>query len=671
MRGGSRSSDDYSGIGKVAPVLAGLFLVAGLSSLALPGLSTFISEFLVLVGTYTRYPFAAVLATLGIVLAALYILLMYQKTMQGPLSAAHARMKDLSLREVMAVAPLVALMLVLGFYPKPLTDVITPSVTAHAAGRRRHRPGADAGHRPGRHLDQPRGAVVPTDIGAPSIDYASLLPILVVLGAAVVGVLVEAFVPAASRRLAQLVVAVAGLLGALAAVVALAGDPGRLVVEGAIAVDGPALFLQGTLCVLGVAGVLLLSEDSLDSSGGDIVARAAVRPGSREDVALAESSGVQTEVYPLAMFALGGMLLFPACNNLILMFIALEVLSLPLYLMSGLARRRRLLSQEAAVKYFLLGAFASAFFLYGVALLYGYAGTVDLGGIFAASGRAGSNELLMVLGLAMLVVGLLFKIGAVPFQAWTPDVYQGAPTPVTALMASCTKVAAFGALLRVLYVGFVDVRWDWRPMMWGIAILTMVVGALLAITQTDVKRMLAYSSVAHTGFLLIGVVALDRDGLGGTLFYLLTYGFTTLSSFAVVSLVRDSSGEATHLAQWTGLARKSPFVASSFALLLFALAGIPLTSGFTAKFAVFRAATDDATALVVVGVVTSAVTAFFYARVVVLMFFHEPAPDGPTVAVPSAYTAVAIALGLAVTVALGVYPQPLLDLADKAALFVR
>ncbi len=510
---------------------------------------------------------------------------------------------------------------------------------------------------------------MPTDIQAPSIAYGPLLPILIVLGAAAVGVLVEAFVPAARRRLVQVVVAVGGLVGGLVAVVRLAGDPGRLVVEGAVAVDGPSLFLQGTLCVLGVAGVLLLSEDSLDSSGGDIVSNAAALPGSRDDLRLAESTSIQTEVYPLAMFALGGMLLFPACNNLILMFIALEVLSLPLYLMSGLARRRRLLSQEAAVKYFLLGAFASAFFLYGVALLYGYAGTADLTGIFAATEVAGSNDLLLYLGIAMLSVGLLFKIGAVPFQAWTPDVYQGAPTAVTALMASCTKVAAFGALLRVLYVGVGAVRWDWRPMMWGIAILTMVVGAVLAVTQTDVKRMLAYSSVTHTGFLLVGVVALDRDGLGGTLFYLLTYGFTTIAAFAVVSLVRNSAGEATHLSQWAGLGRTSPLLAGVFAFLLFAFAGIPLTSGFMAKFAVFRAATDDATALVVVGVVASAVTAFFYARVVVLMFFNEPGPDAPTVAVPSAYTATAIALGLAVTVVLGVVPQPLLDLADQAALF--
>ena len=509
-----------------------------------------------------------------------------------------------------------------------------------------------------------------TDILSPSLAYGSVLPLLIVFGGALVGVLVEAFLPARSRRMTQIVVTVLSLLGALAAVVWLAGTR-ELVFADAIAVDGVTLFLQGTLAVLGVVAVLLLSERSLDASGGAVVAQAAVLPGSREDVALAEATEVQTEIYPLALFSLGGMMLFPAANNLLLMFIALEVLSLPLYLMAGLARRRRLLSQEAAVKYFLLGAFASAFFLYGVALIYGYAGSVDLNEVLSTTRVAQDNEALLFAGFALLAVGLLFKVGAVPFQAWTPDVYQGSPTPVTALMAACTKIAAFGALLRVVYVGFGTAEWDWRPMMWVIAILTMVVGALLAVTQNDVKRMLAYSAVAHTGFLLVGVIALSQDGLSSTLFYLVAYGFTTLASFAVVTLVRDSSGEATHLAQWAGLGRKSPLLALTFAFLLFALAGIPLTSGFMAKFAVFTAAVDSgATALVVVGVVTSAVTAFFYARVVVLMFFSEPAPGGPTVAVPSAYTAFAIAIGVVVTGVLGVFPQPVLELAERAARFV-
>jgi NADH-quinone oxidoreductase subunit N len=520
---------------------------------------------------------------------------------------------------------------------------------------------------------------MPTDIKAPAIAYLPLMPILVVFGAAIVAVLIEAFVPARHRRQSQVVVAISGLLVALGFVVYLAFDgTSRLVVESAIAIDGPSLFIQGTLCLLGIGSVLLLAERRLDQSGGEVVSRAVTLPGSREDVLLADSELVQTEVYPLAMFALGGMLLFPACNNLLLSFVALEVLSLPLYLMAGLARRRRLLSQEAALKYFLLGAFASAFFLYGVAMLYGYAGSVDLGDILNATATTDKGDSFLYIGIAMLSVGLLFKIGAVPFQAWTPDVYQGSPTPVTAMMAACTKVAAFGALLRIFYVGFGTTQWDWRPMMWTVAILTMVVGAVLAVTQTDVKRMLAYSSVAHTGFILVALGGLsstgnaNKDGLSGSLFYLLTYGFTTLAAFAVVGLVRDSAGEATHLAQWTGLGKRSPLVAGVFTFLLLALAGIPLTSGFVAKFAVFKAAFEgDAVALVVVGVVASAITAFFYARVIVLMFFQEPSADGPTVAIPSAYTAVTIALGLAVTVVLGVYPQPVLDLAAEAAQFVR
>src|SRR4051812_26291599 len=429
------------------------------------------------------------------------------------------------------------------------------------------------------------------------------MPILIVLGAATLGVLIEAFVRGPQRRMLQIVVALLGLGGALVAVVFLWNDDTHeLVAEGAVAVDLPTLFIQGLLLILGMVSVLLLAERGLDASGGSVVARAVTTPGSREDVQQLESRDVQTEIFPLAMFSLGGMLLFPASNNLLLMFVALEVLSFPLYLMAGLARRRRLLSQEAAVKYFLLGSFASAFFIYGVALLYGYAGNVDVGQIFDATGTAGTNEALLYLGIAMLGVGLFFKIGAVPFHAWTPDVYQGSPTPVTALMAACTKIAAFGAMLRVFYVAFGRTEWDWRPMMWGVAALTMVIGAVLAVTQTDVKRMLAYSAIAHTGFILIGVIALNEHGLSGTLFYLATYGFTTVAAFAIVTLVRDGSGEATHLAQWTGLGRRSPLLAGVFALFLFALAGIPLTSGFMAKFAVFRAGIEGgATPLVVLG----------------------------------------------------------------------
>ena len=366
---------------------------------------------------------------------------------------------------------------------------------------------------------------------------------------------------------------------------------------------------------------------------------------------------MQTEVFPLTLFALGGMMAFCAANDLLTMFIALEVLSLPLYLMCGLARRRRLLSQEAAVKYFLLGAFASAFFLYGLALLYGYAGSVRFTDIATAAAGSAKSDALLLGGLAMLVVGLMFKGSVGPFHTWTPDVYQGAPTPVTAFMAACTKVAAFGGILRVLSVAFGDTRWEWRGVLWAIAVVSMVIGAVIGLTQTDVKRMIAYSSIAHAGFLLLGAMAITEQGTSGTLFYLLAYGFTTMAVFGVISLVRDADGEATHLSQWAGLSKRSPVVAGVMAFLLLALAGIPLTSGFTAKFAVFSAALGDGMGpLVVVALVASAVAAFFYLRVIVLMYFSEPAADGPTVTVPGAFTTAAITLGVIVTLLLGIVP---------------
>jgi NADH-quinone oxidoreductase subunit N len=446
------------------------------------------------------------------------------------------------------------------------------------------------------------------------------------------------------------------------------GSKHVLTASTAVAIDGPSLFLSGSIIVLGIVALLLIGERSLES-GGAFVAQAAVTANTEADRNQAARAGGSTEVFPLALFALGGMLLFVSANDLLTMFVALEVFSLPLYLLCALARRRRLLSQEAALKYFLLGAFASAFFLYGLALLYGYAGSVDLPQILQATSSSEQSDILLFLGLALLLIGLLFKAGAAPFHAWTPDVYQGAPTPVTALMASCTKVAAFGAILRVLYVAFTTTRWDWRPIIWAVAIVTMAVGAILGLTQTDVKRMLAYSSIAHAGFLLVGLISLDQQGLSGTMFYLLAYGLGTVGVFAVLTLVRDGDGEASHLSQWSGLAKRSPLLAAVFTLFLLALAGIPLTSGFTGKFVIFRAGLPVAAPLVVIALIASAVAAFFYLRIVVLMYFSEPAENGPTIALPSPLTMTALAVGVAATVILGIVPQPVLDLADKAALF--
>ena len=529
------------------------------------------------------------------------------------------------------------------------------------------------------------------EFSKPHIEYFELSPILIVLGVACLGVLVEAFVPRRLRYLSQTLLTMTGIVAALVMTIIVglklddvAGGKaiGKIAAEGAIAVDGPSVFLWGTILALALTGVLLFAERHLDGGVSAFSGQAAALPGTEAERQASTKGLEHTEVYPLMLFSVGGMLLFPASNDLLTMFVALEILSLPLYLLCGLARRRRLLSQEAAMKYFLLGAFSSGFFLYGVALTYGYAGSFRLSDISAAiEGRIGSEGLLFG-GIGLIAVGMLFKIGAAPFHAWIPDVYQGAPTAVTAFMAACTKVSAFGALLRIFYVGFGSARFDWTPMIWIIAIVTMFVGGLLALTQTDIKRMLAYSSVAHAGFLLTGFVGLHQSATAGqlsslqaVLFYLVTYGFTIVAAFAIVTLVRDAGGEVTTLSRWAGLGKESPVVAGVFAFLLLGMAGIPLTSGFTGKWAVFAAAASGgAWPLVVAGVLLSAVAAFFYVRVIVVMFFNEPVlSDGGAAAVsmPSILTTIVIAVGFAATVALGIVPGQLLDLAGSVGQFIR
>lgn len=516
---------------------------------------------------------------------------------------------------------------------------------------------------------------------APSIEYVLLSPILIVFGVAVAGVLVEAFAPRRLRYPTQMALSLAGLLIAFGAVVSvhrsLGGGPGRVAAVGAVAVDKPALFLQGVILLVSVLAILLIGERSggfgSATSGLDaFTPQASTVPGSAAEAIAVKKGIAQTEVFPLTLFAVGGMLLFPAADDLLTAFIALEVFSLPLYLMCGLARHRRLLSQEASLKYFLLGAFSSAFFLYGMALLYGYAGTLSLTGIAEAVRSGSPDPTLALIGTSLVAVALLFKVSAVPFHAWVPDVYQGAPTPVTAFMAATTKIAAFGALLRLLTVAVPDLKDSWRPVLWVVAIITMALGTFTAITQKDVKRMLAYSAVAHTGFLLTGVIAASTAGVRAALFYLAAYGFTTLGAFAFVSMVRGRDGrEATDLAQWAGLGRRYPVAGVVFSAFLLSFAGLPLTSGFVSKFAVFTAAAGGgAIPLVVVGVVMSAIAVYFYVRVIMLMFFTDPPADAADVLPPGSLTLMAVALSLAITFVLGVFPQPVLDLVDGAAGFL-
>ena len=559
----------------------------------------------------------------------------------------------------------------------------------------------------------------------PEVAWGAMSPVVVVLGIAVLGVLVEAFVPARARRSVQVGLALAAPAGALVAVAALwsgvKASGGTTVLGGSLLVDGPGLVLWGTLALLALLAVLVVADRT--ETGEDAFApSAAAVPGSDYEE-LARSRGVvQTEVYPLLLLALGGMMVFAVAGDLLTLFVALEVLSLPLYLLTGMARRRRLLSQEASMKYFLLGAFASALFLFGIVLLYGYSGSLRFSELTTAAGTPGGLEPLLLVGLVLVMSGLLFKVGAVPFHLWTPDVYQGAPTPITGFMAACTKVAAFGALLRLVYAVFPGMGWDIGVVLWIVAIATILVGTGAALVQNDVKRLLAYSSIAHAGFILTGVVALDQRGVTAVLFYLLAYGAATVGAFGIVYLVRERSaegsvvGEATALSQWAGLGRTHPVLALTFTAFLLSFAGIPLTAGFIGKFAVFSAAVaGGAWPLAVVGVLASAAAAFFYVRVIVLMFFAGardveavPVPGGSAVpalalddtdglgatgavvesgtvatvlALPQRTTTtvvvraegfalVAVTLCAVLTVVLGVFPGPVLDLIDGVARFL-
>ncbi|WP_456787533.1 NADH-quinone oxidoreductase subunit NuoN [Cellulomonas sp. P5_C5] len=565
-----------------------------------------------------------------------------------------------------------------------------------------------------------------TEFVAPTVDWAALSPVIIVLLAAVVGVLVEAFVPARVRRTVQLTIAVAALAGAVIAVAALWNGVeetgGTVVLGGSLLVDGPTLVLQATIALLALISLLIIADRT--ETGEDAFApNAAAVPGSDYEEAARRKGVQQTEIYPLVLFATGGMLIFPATGDLLTLFVALEVLSLPLYLLTGMARRRRLLSQEASMKYFLLGAFSSALLLFGIALVYGYSGSLRYSDIAEATQVPGGLDSLLLVGSVLILSGLLFKVGAVPFHTWTPDVYQGAPTPITGFMAACTKAAAFGALLRIVYTMLPGLAWDLGVLLWTVAILTMVVGTVAALVQTDMKRVLGYSSIAHAGFILTGIIALNQAGIVAVLFYLLVYGAATVGAFGIVWLVRERAGradgaggqsailgEATHLSQWAGLGRTHPLLALTFGLFLLSFAGIPLTAGFAGKFSVFSAAVEGgAWPLALIGVLASSVAVFFYVRIIVLMFFTEPTgadDEGTTVAAlaPSAdgfalagdsavaveaepvvltrstvtttvvgtegFAVVAITVCALVTIVLGVFPSPVLDLIASVATFL-
>jgi NADH-quinone oxidoreductase subunit N len=478
---------------------------------------------------------------------------------------------------------------------------------------------------------------------APSVAWHAIAPQLALVGGGVVALVLDAVNPRIRRSvLAALSLATVGLASWFTFDLRRVR---RVVMQGAFAVDGVALF--GTLILLGTCALTILI--SYHYLSGRKIHRG--------------------EYYPLLLFCTAGMTLLAGANDLLMIFLSIEVLSLALYVMVGFARRDDA-SQEASLKYFLLGAFSSAFLLYGIALAYGATATTSLSRISALSVAQATPSRLLFVGVALIAVGLGFKIAAVPFHFWTPDVYRGAPTSVTGFMAAGTKTAAFIALLRVFLVAFGPLQWDWRPLLWGIAVVTMALGSIVAIVQTDVKRLLAYSSIAHAGYVLIGVVAANREGVAGALFYLLTYSVMTLGAFGAVLVTSPGGAERLQLAEWRGLGQRHPTYAAAMTLFLLSLAGIPPTAGFMGKFFVFSAAVEAGeTALVVAGLVTSAIAAFFYLKLIVTMWLQEPAGPQTRLGLSPAL-GLGLSLTAAGTIAFGVWPQALMELARRASVFV-
>jgi NADH-quinone oxidoreductase subunit N len=466
---------------------------------------------------------------------------------------------------------------------------------------------------------------------------------LIVALTGVVVLLAQALTPK-GRRGPFAALSLIGIVAALVAVVLIATGRGRgAVMAGVVAADDFSLFFHALL--LGIAGVVvLLSPSYLRATGID-----------------------RGEYYALVLFSLVGMLGLVSCRELVSLFVALEIMSVALYALAGL-HRDRLESQESAMKYFITGAFSSAFFLYGVALLYGVSGSTSLARIAPAVRAASGGPALMALvGAGLLLVGFGFKVASVPFHMWAPDVYEGAPTTVTAFMSAGVKTAAFGGMLRVFLQALPALAADWQPAVATLAALTMVVGNLGALAQTNIKRMLAYSSVGHAGYLLAALVAAPGIGTEAVLFYLVAYSAVNLGGFGALAALARNGREPLSFSEVTGLARRRPFLAAAFTVFLISLTGIPVSAGFVGKFYLFTAVVDGGyVALAIIGVLMSVVSAYYYLGVVVAMYMREPVGEdvwGPV----GAPAGVALAVSVLVVLGLGVYPAPVLAWARLAA----
>ena len=489
----------------------------------------------------------------------------------------------------------------------------------------------------------------PVPIASVNLAWSALLPMLILVGGALLILVLDSLLPrrpiAGAYAFATVVTAGLSILAAIPLWRRVQdADRGPFsTLSEAIGIDGFSLFATFVICAAVILGALLfdgwLRREEMDGA----------------------------EPYVLMLLSASGGLMMASANDLIVMFLGLEILSIAVYVLAAM-HLRKVTSQEAGVKYFVLGAFSSAFFLYGIAFTYGGTGSTNLVHISSfLSTTVLADSGLVLAGMALLLVGFAFKVSAAPFHFWTPDVYQGAPSPSVAWMASGVKVAGFAGLLRVFYLAFATYRLDWQPIIFALAVLTMLVGSVLAVVQTDVKRMLAYSSINHAGFILVAVQAATERGVEAALFYLAAYTFMVAGSFGIVAIVSRKGDIGNSLDDYRGLSRDRPVLALAFALFLFAQAGVPLTSGFFAKFYVITAAIDaGSSGLAIVAMITAVIAAFLYLRIIVSMYMSvEDAPEPRSIPVPRA-AALALCISLAVTIGTGVLPGTLSSLAKDA-----
>jgi NADH-quinone oxidoreductase subunit N len=467
-------------------------------------------------------------------------------------------------------------------------------------------------------------------------DYAAIIPIVIVVLSATAAMLAEAFrQPGERMPIAGL--GLIGLAGAAAASAFLWDSDARSF--GVVRSDNFALFINLVLCIVGVLTMLF---------SADVVEREGIPAG---------------EYYALTLFAISGMMLMAAATDLLVIFIALEILSLAVYVLTGI-RRSSAAGAEAAFKYFLLGAFSSAFFLYGIAFVFAATGSTRLDqiGLQLSRQAAAAPTTTMLLAVGLLAIGFAFKVSAVPFHMWTPDAYEGAPTIVTAFMSTGVKAAAFAAFVRVFLAPLEPLKDQWIPVLSVIAAATMILGTVVGVVQTNIKRMLAYSSIAHAGYLMLGIIATTPTGKAAVLFYLLSYAVTNLGALGIVALLGTAEHQHDQLRDFAGLAKSRPGLAALMTVFLLSLGGFPPMAGFIGKWYIFAAAVERGYYwLAIIGVLTSVVSVFFYLRIVVMMYMTEGA-DTVRPRVPA--TALAgLALATIAVFYLGVLPTKVIDLA--------